>query len=417
MLDLDSILNKQANEATEKEIPNVSLLYNSEACRELVAEAYQFEGFKAPEQLKYNNENIQKLVEKKTKTILIELNESKNVTKDAKHISHIVPHDVLVVIIGKENAISTIRNLKSLGFYYLFWPISKSELIDFVRNLSATSHLAVGLKGNRNAKRIAVVGTKGGVGCSLLSAEISGLLSLKHKTRTLLVDHNYYGGNCDIMLGTNTLTKRELLLGTLSDSLDEISAKNLTSKININLDYLGLSMEKQTPAALGEFSDHVVNLLSKSVNFVVEDVSASINKGHDISWLCDNNDYLILLLEPSISSLRAAKRIHAQTLDYIKTNSLNIKVIIVLNHHREKAVNTISTHEIKKILGCSIDYTLPYDVNINNLLIRGKKLFSSQNNLAQPLSSMVADILGVNRNNKTSLLKSILPKLGKRRGG
>lgn len=417
MLDLDSVLNRQTNENSVKETLSVAILYNSEPCQTLVSEAYQFEGFKAPEQFEYNDQNLKKLVEKKTKTIFIELNESHNISKDARQISHIIPHDVLVVIIGTENAISTIRNLKSLGFYYIFWPISKVELIDFVRNLSATSHLAVGLKGNRNAKRIAVIGTKGGIGCSLLSAEISGLLSLKHKTRTLLVDHNYYGGNCDIMLGTNTLTKRELLLGTLSDSLDEISAKNLTAKINTNLDYLGLTMEKQSPQALCEFSDHVINLLGKSVNFIVEDVSASINKNHDITWLCCNNDYLVLLLEPSISSLRAAKKIHTQTLEHIKNNELNIKLIIVLNHHRDKAVDTISTHEIKKILGCHIDYTLPYDVNTNNFLIRGKKLFNSQSQLAQPLTTLVADILGITPKHKKGLLKAIIPKLGNKRSG
>ncbi|MDN3683471.1 hypothetical protein QW180_02055 [Vibrio sinaloensis] len=75
-----------------------------------------------------------------------------------RRISHLLPNSASVIVIGSEDAISTIRNLKAMGFYYLFWPVSKEELIDFVKNVSDNRQRNAGLGKAREAKKVAFFG-------------------------------------------------------------------------------------------------------------------------------------------------------------------------------------------------------------------------------------------------------------------
>ncbi|MEZ9417713.1 chromosome partitioning protein ParA, partial [Vibrio sp. 10N.286.49.E1] len=124
---------------------------------------------------------------------IVELNVTESVTEDMKRISHLLPNSASVIVVGSEDAISTIRNLKEMGFYYVFWPISKPELIDFVRNVDSNRKKNSGLGKDRTAKRVAVWGTKGGVGATMLTAEIAYELSAKKKSTCLIVDHDFRG--------------------------------------------------------------------------------------------------------------------------------------------------------------------------------------------------------------------------------
>ena len=417
MLDLDSILNKNQKSTQQSDAKsNTSILYSSDACRKRLVEAYMFEGADIPEQLVYNLDNIQGVIKGQAKTLFIELVDSENITEDAKRISHIVPNNILVIIIGAEDAISTIRNLKSLGFYYLFWPVNKQELIDFVRSISATADLSVGLKNNRNAKRVAVIGTKGGVGCSLLTAEIAGILASKHQASSLLVDHSNQHGNCDIMLGKKDLEKRELVLGTLSDNLDEVSAKNLTTTIANYLSYLGLSVAGQSAQIICEFTEDVVSKLAKNFNFVVEDVSSAVYFNNDAEFLCRANDCLIVVIEPTVSSLRTAKKMKVALDKHIaiseKADNKRIKLMFVLNNHRAKNTTTVTEQEISKVLSCPLDYVLPYEVHTGKMLLSGQRQLSNHSKLAKPLHQLVRDIVGEQSHRKLGFVNKSLAMFG-----
>ncbi|TOO92001.1 chromosome partitioning protein ParA, partial [Vibrio parahaemolyticus] len=73
--------------------------------------------------------------------------------------------------------ISTLRSLKDMGFYYVFWPVNKQEIADFLIHVNKNLKTFSGVSQKRKAKRVAVVGSKGGVGTSLITTELSSLLS------------------------------------------------------------------------------------------------------------------------------------------------------------------------------------------------------------------------------------------------
>ncbi|WP_315973059.1 response regulator [Vibrio cortegadensis] len=180
MLDLvDLLKNNEQSTAQEEKLTSV-LFHQSEECKELVEEAFRFEGIVTPAILQNSDDTIRKHVRESTiEIVLVELNMSSDVTADMKRISHLLPNHASVIVIGSEDAISTIRNLKEMGFYYLFWPVSKQELIDFVRNVNDNRTRNSGLGQNRTAKRIAIWGAKGGVGATFLACEIAFELSAK----------------------------------------------------------------------------------------------------------------------------------------------------------------------------------------------------------------------------------------------
>ncbi|RUM49118.1 MAG: chromosome partitioning protein ParA, partial [Marinomonas sp.] len=175
MFDLVDSLRKSRNTESIVEQEKIrSVLFSQTAeCEELVLEAYRFEGIAPPVVIKNDDAEISEHVRhSEIEIVIVELNNSKDVSADAERISHLLPNHASVIVIGSEDAISTIRNLKEIGFYYLFWPITKQELIDFVRSVSENRkrHSNRGPGQNRRAKYISIVGAKGGVGATFVCA-------------------------------------------------------------------------------------------------------------------------------------------------------------------------------------------------------------------------------------------------------
>lgn len=208
MFDLVERLSTNKNDNKLSNKLKTILFYQTEECRSLMNESFRFDGREEPKSVKNRDEEFRQIdLLNPPEIVVIELNASKDVVQDAQRIAHLLPSHVSVVVIGSEDAISTIRLLKEMGFYYLFWPVSKQECSDFMRNVLDNHEQNKGLMANRKAKRVAMVGVKGGVGVSLISSEISRSLSSDKGVSTLLVDHNYHGGNLDIFMGLKQYQK------------------------------------------------------------------------------------------------------------------------------------------------------------------------------------------------------------------
>lgn len=122
MFDLVDLLKTDNSQAEHEEKITSVLFHQTEECRSLVEEAYRFEGITAPAVLENTDADIRKHIRESTiEIVIVELNISDNVTEDMRQISHLLPNHASVIVVGSEDAISTIRNLKDMGFYYLFY--------------------------------------------------------------------------------------------------------------------------------------------------------------------------------------------------------------------------------------------------------------------------------------------------------
>jgi len=374
MFDLVDILKKgEKTETVDKADITSVLFFQTEQCRSMVKEAYNFEGLVPPIVSQNSDELISEHVRNdNVEIIIIELNQSENVTHDAERISHLLPNDASVVIVGSEDAISTIRNLKKMGFYYLFWPATKEEMIDFVKGVHDNRQRAQGIGKRRKAKQISFVGSKGGVGTTLLAAEIGILLSGEKHSSCIVVDNNYHGGNLDIMMGMQKFEKSEIRPGSLASNLDNTSAQSLLKKRNSMLAVLSLTSHDLSSSDIKDFSKSVIEQISEDANFIVEDYSANAGLIFSYQEIVDSSDSIVLVFSPSVSSLREAARMK-KVFDELEHKE-SLRMILVMNHIQPEGMATVSQAEAERYLQKPIDIVLPYLKKLDAMLLENKRL-------------------------------------------
>lgn len=398
MFDLVDLLNKKQNtESIEQQRITSVLFYQTLECQNFVEEAYRFEGIVPPVMAENQDEQITEHVRHSdVEIVIIELNRSQDVSQDAVRIRHLLPNQASVIVIGSEDAISTIRNLKDMGFYYVFWPVTKHELMEFVRsvheNRQRSSHRGPGQK--RSAKYITFVGSKGGVGTSLVCAEVAHQLSINRKTSCLVVDQHYFGGNLDILMGMKKFEKRTIQPGSLASTLDSSSAQSLLHKHNSMLSVLALSAEQLDSQSLLDYSNAVIEQLSEDVNFILEDLSASVSFGMEADKFITQADIVVLILEPTVSSVREAARIKS------RLNRMNaervFRLLIVLNHTVATPMETASKAEAESVLNQPIDIEIPYCEQMNHTLLENKRIGESKLDASTSFVKLTALLLGEN---------------------
>ncbi|WP_394144695.1 AAA family ATPase [Vibrio atypicus] len=408
MLDLVELL--KPSESPEPEAHGLSsvLFYQTEVCRQLVEEAFTFEGLAVPKLLENEDEIIKKHARSSAlEIVIVELNESKNVTEDMRRISHLLPNSASVIVVGSEDAISTIRNLKEMGFYYLFWPVSKQELIDFVKNVSDNRQRNSGLGKARDAKKVAFWGASGGVGNSLLVSEIACELSSKKNSSCVVVDHDFVGGNLDILLGLKKFEKKDIPPGALTSNLDTSYALNMTQKITPMLSILSVQSKDLNEIQMKEYVRTLSDELSEQTNFLIEDLSRSVNSKYDLEYSAKECDAIVISLKPTVSCLRDASRICSQ----LKELETKARVIIVINHTAPEKHATVTQEEIEKYLRRPIDVICPYDGQMSKALLEGKHLHELKLPISKSIKQITAALLGEKHEvGKAGLLSKLIKR-------
>ncbi|WP_417542973.1 AAA family ATPase [Methylophaga thalassica] len=406
MFDLVDLLKNKQPEKSEKERISSVLFYQTDKCLSLVTEAYRFEGIADPEVVKNSDTAINEHVRQQgVEIVIIELNDSLNVSEDALRISHLLPSHASVIVIGSEDAISTIRNLKAMGFYYLFWPITKQELIDFVRSVSDNRQHNKGVGQKRRAKRISVLGSKGGVGTTLLTAELAHELVGSKGASCIVIDHQFYTGNLDIMLGLKKFERRKVQKGSFANSVDLSAAKNLLVKESDMLSVLSLTSETMSEEELHDYHSSAVELLHSECNFILQDYSASTGACNIRSpkWL--DSDCIILVISATVSSLREAARMKA--LIDGSNASKQIRLLVVVNHLQPEKHATVTEKDIEQFLKIKPDLVMPYNGNINQNLLEGRRVSKSRSKTATSVKKLASLVVGekIEQGNRFDLTK------------
>lgn len=395
MFDLVDILKKdsgKAEDSNQKEITSV-LFYQTEKCQSLVKEAYRFEGLVPPAISSNSDEKIQEYVRNENiEIVIIELNESDDISADAERINHLLPNDASVIVIGSEDAISTIRNLKRMGFYYLFWPITKAELIEFVVSVHENRNRNHGLGKKRKAKQISVIGCKGGVGTTLLCTEIAYQLSEQRKSACVIVDNDYLGGNLDIMMGMEKFEKRQIRAGAFATTLDTSSAQSLLIKHTRLLSVLSLTSTTLGNTELKEYTKTVTGLVAGDANFIIDDLSSIARQSFNKQELVEISDCVILVFSPTVSSLRDAARIRQRLTE--EAGDKNLRMYLVLNYVNPESTATITLAEAEKYLHQKVDVIIPYVKKMDAFILEHKRISKMGGKAAKSISKLTSLIIG-----------------------
>ncbi|MDR9826108.1 chromosome partitioning protein ParA [Vibrio sp. FNV 38] len=395
MFDLTKALSKKIPSAplTANGIASCTLFYQSNECLELVQEIFKFEGWNEP--------SYQKLVYSGTKiadslsgqVVILELNESKDVVKDAKAFATQLPTQKGVVVLGKEDSISTMRSLKDMGFYYVFWPVNKPEFSDFLTHVNKNLQTFTGVSQKRKAKRVAFVGCKGGTGTSIVSTELSSLLSTRG-IDTILVDHQYAATNIDILLALKAFKPRTIDEFTSPlHEMDEEGALNYLHNSRKNLRLLSINGDRKQEDLLN-YSHSLCELLTRNANFIVEDLSGSVDFKVEPQMLNDVYDVVVLVLDASVSAVRNAKRLYEELQNIQLASSKKVRILTVVNYHRPAGAFVLKKAEVEKYLTTKVDLEIGFCKALSHIIVDGKRAHKHDRSMSRSIDSLAKLISG-----------------------
>ncbi len=374
-----------------------TLIYQSQECLDFIQEVCRFEGWNSPTCITAKV-GLTKLVEQQSSHIIIlELNESNNVVEDAKSFVSILPTHKGVVVIGKEDAISTLRSLKEMGFYYIFWPANTQEFADFLTHVRKNLKTFSGVSQKRKAKRIAIVGSKGGVGASFIATELSSLLS-SQGSDTIIVDHQYADTNIDVLLGLKDFKQRTIDEFTAPlDEMDEEGALSYLIHARKKLRLLAIDGDMSQSDVLN-YNQTLCELLARNTNFIIEDFSGGVDFEVEPQLLVENFDVVVLVLDASVSSVRSAKRLYEKIANLQLTLSSRTRVFTVVNFHRPENSYVLGGTDLTNCLGADVDLEIGYCKSLAHIIIDGKhdrQISRSMERLVKLINGKSVDVKGM----------------------
>ncbi len=396
----DELLKKDVSKEAETLGSNTGIktvqFYRTDVTRTLIEETFTFIGETLPAAEKYVFKEVPSSIETlKAQVAFIDLIDADNILNECRQLSERLPASLSVIILGSVDSISVVRELKAFGFYYLLWPVTKIELGEFIEGVLEQIESA-NFKNRRLAKRIGVVGTRGGIGATMIAAELGWLLSHEKRASCIVVDNNYLSSNLDIFLGVKNREKRRLNATEITGNMDDSAARSLLTRVSPRLDYLSLGLNNESSSDFHETNDVIVSVLKRDTNFIVDDLSASVSFDIKAKMLVKQLDLAVIVMEPTIACLRETSALLQSIKKHIEESEQRktLRILLVLNKHRASRFQSVTEAEITKYLSTNIDVVLPYEISAEEVLVSGNKLSSGKTKLGSQLRSLCSLIVG-----------------------
>ncbi len=247
---------------------------------------------------------------------------------------------------------------------FLLKPFTETQLVDSLRQAfgvvtqqrqAVGAALADSMPRAESAQILALYSPKGGVGRTSLATSLSVALYQEYRRPVVLVDGDLQFGDVDIAVNAIARTSVADLLtyvNELEPSLVESALIEHSSGIRLLLapPYFDPSLEIHEGRRA-----HIVKLLaSLQTGYVVVDAPSGL--GESTLNLLDVADRVLIVTEPSLTSLRATKRFLELA---VKLGFPQEKTVLVLNGHRKDA--DIPIEDIERHLGCPVAAVVPSD--------------------------------------------------------
>jgi pilus assembly protein CpaE len=397
MFDFKSETVKQPRK--EKGHSSLVIFNQTEEFKNLVEESCRFGNIYYEGSHRYGKKEIINYAHTYKRSIIIfELSNCPDIEMEVNTFVDYLPIGSIVIIAGSDNSISTQRELFSRGFYYLYYPIGKFGFVDYIKNiLNNPSQLSA----KRKAKRVVVMGSKGGVGTSFITSEVSKELSRTRSCSCLLVDNKPKSGNIDIMLGLKRFQKKVIDSTLNLTDIEDRHAVDLKFDVEKGLSLLSVSPGTLSEVEYQEYKTVLVDKLKKGFNFVVEDYSGSSSDCLDNISKKEDIDIFILIVERTMSSLRESTRI----LNHLRAEKYLGRIVVVVNNTKPYKYMPIEVKDIETGLGTSVNVCLSFEPKLNQIILAREDVFSKSLPLSKDINFLTRLILGeIVDNSKLSLL-------------
>jgi pilus assembly protein CpaE len=290
--------------------------------------------------------------------LLVDLSESGDPLNDINALAEVCEPGTVVIAIGQVNDVRLYRDLLSSGIHdYLLKPLSSQQVHDALNQALAVfmSPKAGDADASKRHISTAVVGTRGGVGASMLATSLAWLFSDQHKAPTALLD-------LDVHFGTGALAL-DLEPGRgLTDAIenpsriDPLFIERAMIRAGDNLSILSAEAPISQPlmtdgSAFVQLEDEFRQAFEMTV------IDLPRNMLINFPQLLADVNLVVLTCELTLASARDTIRI----LSWLKTNASHAHPMVVANK-AQPSLAEISKADFEASIERKIDFVVPYDI-------------------------------------------------------
>jgi pilus assembly protein CpaE len=265
----------------------------------------------------------------------------------------------ILAVSGKNDGQAILQALRSGAREFLTVPVVLEEMLLALQRLGRTRHTGESHHGSNGSAKvesqvIAVLGSRGGVGCTSIAVNLGAALAQDQKHTVALVDLDLALGDADValdLIGDHTLADVALNI----DRLDMTFLKRSLARHSSGLSLLPHPIQVEDAALIREeHMQRVIGLLRASYTHLILDLSKSFSP-IDVTAL-RMSDQILLLAQLDLTSLRNVVRM---LLTLGADEELSKKVKIILN--RIGSESEISQQKAEETIGKPIYWEIPND--------------------------------------------------------
>ncbi len=289
--------------------------------------------------------------------LMVDLSESGDPLNDINALAEVCEPGTVVIAVGQVNDVRLYRDLVASGIHdYLLKPLSPGAVRDAVTSAQSifTAPRHTDASAIKRHISTAVVGTRGGVGASLIATSLAWMYSTDHKLPTALLD-------LDVHFGTGALSL-DLEPGRgLTDAIenpsriDGLFIERAMIRANDNLSILSAEAPINAPLLTdGAAFIQLEEEFRQAFEMTVIDLPRNmlINFPH----LMADVNAVVLATEFTLASARDAIRI----LSWIKANAAHVQTFVVANKVQQ-GFQEISRADFEASIERKVNFMVPYD--------------------------------------------------------
>ena len=289
--------------------------------------------------------------------LLVDLSECGDPVSEIDGLAEVCEPGTVVIAIGRVNDVGLYRELLAKGIHdYLPKPLSANPLREALERARAVFLIARDKAGEGEAGHVsaAVIGTRGGVGASMVATSLGWLLGTEHDRSTALLD-------LDVHFGTGALTLDLEPGRALTDAIENpgrIDGLFLERAMVRASDKLAI-MSAEAPIDMPLLTDGAAFVrleeeFRQSFDALVVDMPRSIMM--NFPQLFEQVNVVTVVSEMTLASARDAIRV----LSWLKANAPAARTIVVANKVQPGACE-ISNADFAAAIDRPVDFTIPYD--------------------------------------------------------
>ena len=266
-------------------------------------------------------------------------------------LSEVVEPDVCVLVVGDIHDITFYREVtRGLGaMEYLAKPLTRDIVArhfgPFVRGQSSRAGVVLG------GRMIALTGAQGGVGASMLAANLAWHLGAERHRHTVLLDADLHRGTGAFLLNTAPSSGLQSALET-PERIDALLAERAAQPVSDRLHVLASDVPLiDTPAYADGAATSLLSALRKRYNFVVADVPFNgLAFSRDLMRLAHQR---VVVMLPSLVSIRDTLKLLGIKGGPDQTD----RPVLVLN--RVGMPGGLQRRQVEETLGVKVDVAIP----------------------------------------------------------